>query len=347
METYNLSEREKSVLRYVIHQFILTANPVGSRNIARYYDLNVSPATVRNIMSDLEDTGFLDHPHTSAGRIPTDKGYRFYVDSLMEPPVLKRDEKKIIESGFDSTTEEVNEILRLTSVILSNITNQLACVTYPSFSDAVLEKIQILQISSNRILVVTSIKSGMVKTITLEMDSDLSSENLFYIQQYLNEKLSGLTFSEIKKTFPERVQDIDEAHRPIIRVFLDSLDKIFTDTVSGEKTIITGTKNILKQPEFENHEHLQGIIELIEDKDIIVHLMDKNNLLSDDVVVTIGRENIDEKLIDYSTVYKKYNFGEISGTVGIIGPKRMEYSRSIASVLYIAELLSKVLSSNK
>jgi heat-inducible transcriptional repressor len=340
----SLSEREKSVLRYVIHQFILTANPVGSRNIAKYYDLNISPATVRNIMADLEDTGFLNHPHTSAGRIPTDKGYRFYVDSLMERPRLKSDDKKIIRSGLDNVSEEVDDVLRITSVILSNITNQLACVTYPSFSEAILEKIQIIQISSKRILVVIGVKSGMIKTITLEMDSELNAEKLYFIQQYLNEKLAGLTFTEIKKTFPERVQDIDEVHRPIIRVFLDSIDKLFANVADSERTIITGAKNILKQPEFENHEHLQGIIELIEDKDIIVHLMAKQNVQGNEVIIAIGKENIDEKLTDYSTISKKYTVGGVSGNVGIIGPKRMEYSKSIAAVLYIAELLSKVLS---
>lgn len=344
MESYNLSEREKSVLRYVIHQFILTANPVGSRNIAKYYDLNISPATVRNIMSDLEDTGFLNHPHTSAGRVPTDKGYRFYVDSLMEPPKLKIDDKKIIESGLDKVTDEVNEILRITSIILSNITNQLSCITYPSFNDAVLERIQIVQISSTRILAVISIESGLVKTITLEMSAELNAGKLNFIQNFLNEKLSGLRFSEIKKTFAERVQDVDEAHRPIIRVFLESIDKIFTDLPVSEKTIISGTKNILRQPEFENHEHLQGIIELIEDKEVIVHLMEKQNIGRSDVLVSIGKENEEERLSEYSTILKRYDFSGVSGTVGIIGPKRMEYNRSIAAVLYIAELLSKVLS---
>ena len=140
MISSELSDREKSILRYVIHQYILTASPVGSRNISKKYDLGLSPATVRNIMSDLEELGFLDHPHTSAGRVPTDKGYRYYVDSLMPTPKLKRSEKNLIKKKLDAQTDSPEEVSKQASSVLSLITNQLACVTYPKFRDAVLKK---------------------------------------------------------------------------------------------------------------------------------------------------------------------------------------------------------------
>ena len=201
MELYELNEREKSILRYVIHQFILTASPVGSRNISKKYDIGLSPASIRNIMSDLEESGFLGHPHTSAGRVPTDKGYRFYVDSLMEPTHLNDLEKDLIKNSIDSANTETDELIKITSLILSDLTNQLACVTYPKFDNATLEKIQMVQLSSSRVLVVISVKTGLVRTITLEINSKVDSSRLEKVQRILNERLSGLKFSEIRTTF--------------------------------------------------------------------------------------------------------------------------------------------------
>ena len=347
MEQYDLTEREKSILRNVIQQFILTASPVGSRNISKRYDIGLSPATVRNIMSDLEESGFLNHPHTSAGRVPTDKGYRFYVDTLMGPPILDPQAINLIKQGLEAQIQETDDLLKLTSMLLSKLTNQLALVTYPKFDQAVLEKIQIIQLSSTRVLVVVSIKSGMIRTITLEVSIDLEPQSLERVERLLNEKLSGLTFAEIRDTFAERIKDYNrDDYKPIIRVFLESVDKIFTDEKISDKSYITGTQNILQHPEFENHEHLKGIIELIEDKDIIIHLMDsKNSSKIEDVSITIGSENKDEKYSEYSLITKEYKTGDLTGTLGIVGPKRMEYSKIIAAVVYIAELLTKELKS--
>ncbi len=344
MDNYILNDREKAILRNVIHQFILTAMPVGSRNIARKYNLGLSPATIRNIMADLEETGYLGHPHTSAGRIPTDKGYRVYVDSLMEITDLAQEQKNKIITTLNNNVEDTENLLRLASVILSNITNQLACVTFPKFESAVLEKIQIVQLSSKRILVVLSIKSGLVKTITMELDSQMELKDIDKVQSILNERLSDLTFSEIKKSFGERIKgsSILENHS-IVRLFLDSVDKIFSDTNFIDKAFITGAKNILRQPEFDDAENFQSIIELIENKDIIIHIMDSKKPEGNSVTVSIGSENSNELLHNYSFIIKDYKVGETMGFLGIIGPKRMEYSKSIAAILYIAETLTEEL----
>ena len=345
METYELTEREKSILRYVIQQFILTANPVGSRNISKKYDIGLSPASIRNIMSDLEDTGFLNHPHTSAGRVPTDKGYRFYVDSLMDPPILDLLQKDLIAQGLDSIKGETEDLLKLTSVILSNLTNQLALVTYPKFEQAILQKIQIVQLSSTRIMVVISVASGLVKTITLELNVEIDQKNIKSVEEFLNEKLSGLKFTEIRSTIAERIKDYNvEDSQPVIRIFLESVDQIFADNKLEEKSFLAGTKNILNHPEFENHDHLQGVIELIEDRDIIIHLMDsKRSGNVDNVAITIGSENEHSKFSEYSFVTKEYKVGEATGSLGIIGPKRMEYSKMVAAVVYVGELISEEL----
>lgn len=348
MEEYQLKDREKAILRFVIHQFILTANPVGSRNISKRYDIGLSPASIRNIMSDLEETGFLNHPHTSAGRVPTDKGYRFYVDSLMDPPKLDQNSKKIVDVNLSSAPTETEELLKVTSLILSDLTNQLAMVTYPKFEQAILQKIQIVQLSSTRILVVVSINSGMVKTITLEIDAEVKEEQVSTVQQLLNERLTGLRFSEIRNTIEERMKDFNsESYRPIIRVFLDSVDKIFTDQ-SSEKAIISGTKNILRQPEFEDVNQFQSVIELIENKDIIIHILDEKKLpMEDDVSITIGQEIKEEKFSDYSMITKEYKIGDMHGTLGIMGPKRMDYSKIVAAVVYIAEQLTQELTKQR
>ncbi len=342
MDVIELNEREKSILRNIINYFLLTANPVGSRNLTKKYNLGFSPATIRNIMSDLEDEGFLNHPHTSAGRVPTDKGYRYYVDSLMDPPTLGNEEKEFIRNELKTFTDETDELFRITSILLSNITNQLAYVTYPSFDSGILEKLQIVQLTSSRLLVVVAIKLGLVKTITLELKAELNRDHISFIERLLNEKLSGLTFSEIRKTFSERFKDVADTYKPVVRVFIDSADKIFTDVVKNEKGVLTGVKNILKQPEFTDQLHFQNIIELVEDKDIILQFMNETPL-NDQVVVKIGSESNSDILSDYSLISKEYKIGDIKGRLGIVGPKRMQYSKVIAIVEFVAERLSEYL----
>jgi heat-inducible transcriptional repressor len=343
MQHKDLNEREKNILRYIIQQFILTASPVGSRNIVRQYDIGISPATVRNIMSDLEESGFIDHPHTSAGRIPTDKGYRFYVDTLMDIQDLGNSEKGFINKGLEQNIFETDELLRITSALLSSITQQLACVSYPKLDSGILEKLQIIGLSSTRILVVISIKAGLVKTITLELTSEINPDQIISVQALLNERLSGLTLKEIRASFSERLKDIEENHKPIVRLFIDSVDKIFKDFRRTDNLVITGAKNVIKQPEFEDPERFQSIIELIEDKDIIVHILEKYEKSEDQVFISIGSENENRKLDEYSLVTKEYQLGDISGTLGVIGPKRMEYPKIVAIVDYMAKMLTEML----
>ena len=346
MEAEELNQREKAILRSIVQQFILTATPVGSRNISKKYDIGFSPATVRNIMADLEESGFVNHPHTSAGRVPTDKGYRYYVDSLMDIEKLNTKEKGLIEDSLNIITDETDELVKITSRLLSSITKQIACVTYPNLESGILEKIQIISLTYTRILVVISIKSGLVKTITMELDSEIADSQLESVQSLLNEKLTGLSLSEIRRTFKERFLDANEKQKPIIRLFVDSVDKLFKDEVKSDRLIVTGAKNIIQQPEFEHPENFQSIIELIEDKDVIIHIMEKSTeYKKEEVYISIGSEHIDKKLKEYSFVSKEYKFGETSGTLGIIGPKRMEYSRIVAIVDYLAKVLSEHLKS--
>jgi len=342
-----LNEREKNILRYIIQQFVLTASPVGSRNITKKYELGVSPATVRNIMSDLEESGYIGHPHTSAGRIPTDKGYRTYVDSMMELQTLHSSEKGMINRSFEQAENDTDEIIKLTARLLSSITKQLAAVTYPKVDSGTLEKIQLMSLSSTRLLVVISIKSGLVKTITLEMNSELNQSQLESVERLLNERLSGLSLKEIRDSFKDRVKDIPTDQKSIIKLFIDSADKIFNDARHSDKLVITGAKDIVKQPEFELPERFQSVIELIEEQDVIIHILEKgSDAASDQVFISIGSENEDQKMQDYSLISKEYKIGNISGTLGIIGPKRMEYSKVVAIVDYVSKILTEFLTTS-
>ncbi|NWG28321.1 MAG: heat-inducible transcription repressor HrcA [Ignavibacteriaceae bacterium] len=342
MDTEELNPREKAILRSIVQQFILTATPVGSRNITKKYDIGFSPATVRNIMADLEDSGYINHPHTSAGRVPTDKGYRYYVDSLMDVEKLNSKEKELIDSSLNQIADEADDLVKVTSKLLSAITKQIACVTYPNLESGILGKLQIISLTSTRILVVISIKSGLVKTITMELDTEMKESQIESVQSLLNEKLSGLSLEEIRNTFKERFVNVDEDQKPIIRLFIDSVDKLFKDDIKSDRLIVTGAKNIIQQPEFENPENFQSIIELIEDKDVIIHIMEKSSeSKKEEVYISIGSENKEKKLKEYSLVSKEYKFGETSGTLGIIGPKRMEYSKIVAIVDYLAKVLSE------
>ncbi len=337
-----LKEREKSILRYVIHQYILTATPVGSRNIAKKYEIGLSPATIRNIMADLEDLGFLNHPHTSAGRIPTDLGYRFYVDSLMPRISLDQNEKDFIDANLKTAVSD-KDIIKTTAELLSTITHQIACVTYPQFEEAKLKKIQIVQLSTSRILIVIEIFSGLVRTITLEISTKIEKKELQVVEKLLNQRLSELTFKQIKESFPERFRDkMNTSLQPIIRLFLDSSDKIFSDNNDDEKAYIYGAKEALSHPEFLETGKFGSIIELIENKDVIIHLIQES---SNDTLfstnISIGLEQKDKNLEDYSLISKKYKVGEINGSLGIIGPTRMEYSKTVAVIEYLAEQISK------
>ncbi|MBX2976018.1 MAG: heat-inducible transcription repressor HrcA [Ignavibacteriaceae bacterium] len=344
MKTEDLNEREKTVLRYIVQQFILSAAPVGSRLLTKKYDIGVSPATVRNIMSDLEESGFINHPHTSAGRIPTDKGYRLYVDSLMDIQKLSSFEKEKINQQLETHFTETDELLNITAKLLSSITNQLACVLYPNLDTGVLEKIQLIILTSNRIMVVLSIKSGLVKTITLELSYSISEEKLLSIQQILNERLSGLKLSVIRSTVRERLKDISTNDQPMLTMFIDSADKIFKEIKTDNKVLITGAKNLMKQPEFENPEKVHSVVELIEEKDFIIHFFEKNNEISNqNVFITIGSENQSDKLEEYSLVTKEYKAGEMVGKLGVVGPKRMEYSKIVAIVDYVSKMLTDYL----
>ncbi len=343
-KSLTLTEREQSILNHVVNNYIKTAIPVGSRYISKHFEPGLSPASIRNVMADLEESGFLSHPHTSAGRVPTDLGYRFYIDYLMEIQQLDANEKRQIQKQL-SQTGDSEELLRATSKLLGKISHQLSVVTSPHLASGILEKIELIHITSSKILVVISIRAGIVKTIMMEVGVEIKREYLEQISRMLNERLSGLTFKEIRDSFAERVKDVQSEKSGLIRLFIESVDQLFTDTKEREKIHIGGTKNIIDQPEFFDPKNFRSVIELIENEDIIVHLLEKHDELQKGFVVTIGTENKEETTKEYSIVTTTYEVGGVTGRVGIIGPTRMNYGKVIPLVDYVAQAIAKMLTS--
>ncbi len=336
-----LSDREKTILRYIIEDFVHTANPVGSQYISKKPDINLSPATIRNVMSDLEDLNFLTHNHTSGGRIPTDKGYRYFVNEIMEVESLKTNEKDLLNSQFNEVDFMADEIYKEVSKILGRLSKEISIVSQPYFSEGIFEKLELVSLSSAKLLVIVSIKSGLVRTVLFDVESGISRDKLERITGILNEKLSGLTLKEIRKTFMERIGDLQYDSKAIVKVFIDSIDKIFQDEKEGVTLYIGGTTEILSQPEFGDTENYKNIIELTGEKDIVVHVL--NNMPADDkgAVISIGSENKDEKLKNYSIISTSYSIGGIKGKIALIGPKRMDYSKMVSMLNYTSQIITE------
>ncbi len=338
----NLNQREESVLRHVVHNYISTAIPVGSRYISRHYESHLSPATIRNVMSDLEESGYLSHPHTSAGRIPTDLGYRYYVDFLMELERISEQEKEIIREHLDKVFD-AEELLRDTSKLLSKISNQLSIVTSPHLSSGVFQKLELVQVSSSKLMVLISVQSGIIRTIILEVGMEVKRDSLDQISALMNERLHGLTLKEIKETFVDRLSDLKNEHSGLVRIFIDSVDQLFNDTTEREKVHIAGTGNLIEHPEFGDPKNFRSVIEMVENEDIIVHLLEKHENSNKDFVITIGAENQDTKAQDYSLVSATYDVNGVFGRVGILGPTRMNYSKLVPLVEHVAKTIARLL----
>ncbi|MCP4723773.1 MAG: heat-inducible transcription repressor HrcA, partial [bacterium] len=324
----------------VIHYYILTAKPVGSRVIAKKYDLGCSPATIRNVMADLEDMGYLTHPHTSAGRIPTSEGYELYVTQLMRVENLHKSVKQTIRDNVDTLDKNTDFLLNKTSEILGSVSKQLGVVIGPSLDNAVFEKISLLSVTTDRILVVLSLKSGIIKSIVVELQSSLSQSELDKTAEALNSRLSGLTVKSIKQTISKRLKDISHASSDIIRLFVDSADKFFH--FDEKKIFVGGAKNIVGQPEFQPHEKVRSVIELIENKDVIVHLL-KEASDTKGISIKIGDDSQPDLSKAFSIVSTQFSIGDQEGTLGVIGPIRMWYPKMVPLVNYTAEVINQVL----
>lgn len=335
-----LTEREKIILNCIVESYVKTATPVGSRFLAKAFRLGISPATIRNVMNDLEEMGYLSQPHISAGRVPTDKGYRFYVDSLISFQVLAKRERDVILCNLGKVSRDVTEILEASSRVLGEISNQLGVVLEPRFYQGTFQKIELVPISDRKILAVISIQAGLVKTIMIEIESGVSRELLEETTWVINERLSGLSLKEVKETIDKRLNDISISDDRLVRLILQSSERLFN--FEGQKDLhFAGAINIVSTPEFSDRSYATKILNFIESKQDIVRLFD--DAKADKISITIGRENKEDLLSSCSIITTRYYMGNITGMLGVVGPMRMHYSRIISLVDYMGGVLTQML----
>jgi heat-inducible transcriptional repressor len=343
----DLDDRERQVLEAVVRTYVDTAEPAGSRTLSRRFDLGVSAATVRNTMGDLEDKGYLSHPHTSAGRVPTDLAYRFYVDRLMAPFTLSSVEQENIARELDAAgSPAVERLVRHAVRALSLISNELGVAMAPRLDTAVLEKLELVQVSSDKVLLVATIQGGVVRTVYVDLPVEVPERTLITLTVALNERLAGCTLEELRRTLPERLRD---AHPDVagaselLNIFVQSGAELFSlDDLYNSEIHLGSTSVLAAQPEFGSGERLKGLIELTERRDLLAMAMG-NREHRGRLRITIGGENDSEELSDLTLVTAEYRVGTLKGVIGVIGPTRMPYEKVVAIVDYTSSLVTHVL----
>jgi heat-inducible transcriptional repressor len=337
-----LNDREKAILRSIVQSYILTASPVGSRFLSKTSEeFTLSPATIRNVMADLEEMHFISHPHTSAGRVPTDKGYRCYVDTLMDVRELSVHEQYVVKDQLQSLSQE--QALKDASKILGALSQCLAIVELPQMLDIIAKGVHLLPLSSNRLLIVMEMDSNIVRTVTLETDISYDSAILDQTSIFINTRISGKSIRYLREHIVEMMMEGGNGQHSLLRLFIDSVDTLFTPHVSNEEKIhVAGARHLLEYPEFDSPNQLRGVIELVENEDVIIHLLDQwDEAESQSVKIVIGNEMKEERLQEYSMVMGSYSIKGANGSIGLIGPKRMNYAKMVSLVQYMGQVLSR------
>lgn len=340
-----LDDRKLKVLYAIISSYITNGEPIGSRTISKKYNLGVSSATIRNEMSDLEELGYLNKPYTSAGRIPSDKAYRLYVDTLMKNIRSDIDsrEKAEIKNNLMKEVMEIDQLIQNSAKILSKITNYTSIAITPQINQSTLKHIQLIPIDNNEILIIIVNDSGIVRNTIFKMEENISEEQLTAISNFLNSKLKGLTLDKVSKEIDtvmlKELYDFRNVVGNIIPIINQSLDEIEDVEIFAD-----GMMNIFNFPEYKDIAKAKTLLSFIEDKDLMVGILLKD--FYNDIEITIGDENSYDELKDCSLITATYKFdGNTVGKIGVIGPTRMDYINAINAVnllsLNISEILDK------
>lgn len=336
-----LNERKQRILHAVVTDYIHSAEPVGSRTISRRYDLDLSAATIRNEMSDLEELGFLMQPHTSAGRIPSQKGYRFYVDALMDATQLTLQEETYLAGFFKQLQKmrEIDQIIQQTAKVLSVITSYTSLVLGPQFRRSAFKQMRLIPLDSERALVVLITDTGYIRNKVIDLPQALSSEELANIVNYLNEQLAGQTVESLSDTRLRQMRSDLYARMDLLNHMLQLLEES-TDSNEG-RVFLGGTSNILNQPEFKDVEKVRHLLTLFEEGNRLSFVLETS---LEGVTIRIGTENVISEMSDCSLVTATYQLhNRPVGAIGVLGPTRMEYSKVIAVIEHIAGQLNNLL----
>lgn len=337
--------REKRILFTLINLYIQTAEPIGSRNIARQDNIDVSAATVRNTLSDLERMGYVYQPHTSAGRIPTDVAYRFYVDRMMKLERLRSSEKMRVEDAITGSLKEtpskITDIVEHASRVLAIISKQLGVGLAPKFELGVLNKIHLLPIAEGKVLCVIYLASGLVRTVIMEIESKIRPRDIERVSRILNERLGGISLKEISKSAGMFFRDVAEPERASLNFFIKSANRLFASDVK-EKVHVGGASHMLELPEFKERDEVSSLFKLLDDRGRFCDMLRECRTDSEDLSIMIGEENRFEGLQNLSVIVRNYEINDEIGIIGVIGPTRMRYSRIIPLVNHTAHFLSSI-----
>jgi heat-inducible transcriptional repressor len=348
MAVPSLTERERRVLEAVIETYVQTAQPAGSRSLAQKFGLGVSPATIRNTMSDLEEKGFLFHPHASAGRVPTDVAYRVYVDSLIpvRPPGASERKKLSAQIG---TGGAVEAILRRAAQSLGVITQELGIALGPRLDNTVLERVELIRLSSERLLVALTLSAGSVRTIFVDVHGEIADAAIAEVTRVLNERLGGLTLRQIRASLGDRLRDVGPTREAsdLLNVFIDEGDHLFDSAMDlNTDTVLLGQASVLaEQPEFASADNMRKLVVLTETREKLGELLLRRSEAGG-VSITIGNEHNDPKLASFTVVTSSYQAGPLKGVIGVIGPTRMSYDKVISLVTHASELVTDLLKEN-
>jgi heat-inducible transcriptional repressor len=339
-----LDERKVKILSAVIDDYIATAEPIGSRTIARKYQIGISPATIRNEMADLEELGYLSQPHISAGRVPSNKGYRFYVDFLMPSKKLTQSEQFIIKKLFRRRIKEIEDLVEEAAKVISKLTSYTAIILGPQLETSRLKHIQITRIEQGKGLVIIVSNYGTISHHIIEIPTNLMDSNLLRLSNSLNENLAGKIFSEITGDLIDSIKnemiEYDEVLNILLEILLESLD----DSNDNVKVITAGSSKMLEFPEFRDVDKAIHYLALLEQSSLINKVLREAHK-QDAITITIGTENPCSEFQELSLITASFDIEEKNlGVCGIMGPTRMEYSKVVSVVEKVASYLNKTIS---
>jgi heat-inducible transcriptional repressor len=338
-----LEKRESEVLRYVMREHILTGRPVGSRTVASGARLDLSPASIRSVMSRLESRGLLEQPHRSAGRIPTDEAYKIYVSSLMGRPTMSRARMHEIDTALLRSRGEVDEMLAEASRQLSRLSRRVGVVMAPDLQRLIVEKMEFVSLADRRIVAILVGRSGMVHSRILSIDQPLDQDELDRIGRDLSDQFGGMTLPRMREQLLERIREVRKEYDRLVATGLDLGHRVVKDDQDNAGLFIEGTSNLLDLPEFADLDRTRALLRALEEKSRLVSLLGRV-LRTEGVQVMIGSESLDADLHGCSLVASNYHAGDtVMGTVGIVGPTRIEYAKAIGLVDHLARVLTSYL----
>lgn len=333
-------ERQNKVLEIIISSYVHSAIPVGSRTVSKM--LGFSSATIRNIMADLEELGYITHPHTSAGRIPTDKGYRCYVGSIMRLKDINKREARRIEEKYRLKRKNIEDIIKKTADILSDVTHQTGIVLFPKFKRSVFKHIDLISTGRKKVLVVLIMSACVVKTSLIDTKEDLE-KNLDVISNLLNSDYFGLTLDEITQRLIKRLKEVRDSLYYVVKEASHIINSML-ELLREDELYLGSPSCLLSQPEFEDMRSAREVLQIFENKSALSRILE-DDLDRKGVVVYIGKENKNKEMQNFSILTSGYRAGdELIGRLGIIGPTRMEYQSLIPAVNYISETVTRMLS---